>query len=160
MRAFLGVGANLEDPVAQIDEAAARLGKAGVPVQRRSRLYGSKPVGPPDQPDYVNGVFESETELGPIELLRACQAVEDVMGRVRERRWGARVIDIDILLYGRDQIRSPELVVPHPEMHRRSFVLRPLAELAPDLVPPGSDRSIAQLSGAVDEPEIWTLEAS
>ncbi|MEM1022433.1 MAG: 2-amino-4-hydroxy-6-hydroxymethyldihydropteridine diphosphokinase [Myxococcota bacterium] len=158
MRAFLGVGANLEDPVAQIGEAEARLQQVGAAVERRSRLYGSKPVGAADQPDYVNAVFEVETELGPMELLRACQGVEDRMGRVRKERWGARVIDLDILLYEERQIRSPELRIPHPEMHRRSFVLRPLAELVPERVLPGGRQTVRELSVACTEPKIWPLE--
>jgi len=158
MRTYLGVGANLAAPVAQIDEAATRLGRAGVEVLRRSRLYGSKPVGPQNQPDYVNAVFEADTELGPIELLRACQAVEDTMGRIRQERWGARLIDVDVLLYGEEQFQSPDLVVPHPEMHRRSFVLRPLAELAPALRLPGTGEAVADLSQHVREPEVWALE--
>jgi 2-amino-4-hydroxy-6-hydroxymethyldihydropteridine diphosphokinase len=159
MQAFLGLGANLDRPRARIDEAVRELFDVeGIEIRARSRSYGSAPVGPQDQPDYVNAVVEIETRLDPMPLLRAAQSIEDRMGRVRTMRWGPRVIDIDLLLYDGRHIAEPELVVPHPEMLRRSFVLRPLAEPAPDLVVPGTDRSVAAWAEAVTTPTIHLLD--
>jgi 2-amino-4-hydroxy-6-hydroxymethyldihydropteridine diphosphokinase len=101
-------------------------------VVRSSRVYESDPVGGPPQPDFLNAVVEVSTVLSPLDLLASCLSIEREMGRIRAVRWGPRVIDIDVLTYGRESIREPSLVVPHPRMHRRAFVLVPLLELDPD----------------------------
>ena len=96
-------------------------------------------MGPP-QPEYLNAVVEAETALSPHDLLRACLAVEQTMGRVRAQRWGPRLIDVDVLTYGDELIDEPDLIVPHPRMHERAFVLAPLLELTADPMLPGGKR--------------------
>ncbi len=120
-----------------MDLLAAR---PGLSVERSSRVYETDPVGGPPQPEYLNAVIEVETSLSPHELLAACMDVERRMGRVRDEQWGPRIIDIDILTYDEEQVDEPDLVIPHPRMHERAFVLVPLMELDPDPVLPGRGR--------------------
>ena len=138
--AFIGIGANLGDPVAQVLDAFARLGR-DVPHSRltgRSRLYRNPPMGPQDQPDYVNAVARLETRLQPRALLDRLQAIEVACGRRRDgTRWGPRLLDLDLLLFGSEVIDEPGLRVPHPGIAERDFVLFPLLELAPGLIVPG-----------------------
>ncbi len=114
--------------------------RPGLRVERSSRVYETDPVGGPPQPEFLNAVVEVRTSLSPHELLTACMDVERRMGRVRAERWGPRVIDIDVLTYDDQQIDQPDLIVPHPRMHERAFVLVPLTELDPDPVLPGHGR--------------------
>jgi 2-amino-4-hydroxy-6-hydroxymethyldihydropteridine diphosphokinase len=143
-RAYLALGSNLGDRLDNLRRAVALLGERDVDVIRSSRVYETEPVGGPPQPEYLNAVIEVETELGAGDLLRACLDVEDVLGRVRAERWGPRVLDVDVLTFGRDRIDSPDLVVPHPRMHERAFVLVPLLELDADPPLPGG-RRVAEL---------------
>ncbi|MDO8953927.1 MAG: 2-amino-4-hydroxy-6-hydroxymethyldihydropteridine diphosphokinase [Gammaproteobacteria bacterium] len=134
---FLGLGSNLNSPIDQINQAITEL--ANLPrttMLDHSSLHHSKPLGPQDQPDFINAVVKLETELAPMDLLKACQALEQQHGRIKTRHWGERTLDIDILLYGNQLIDLPELTVPHPEMMNRAFVLQPLAEIAPELILP------------------------
>ncbi|MDH7603204.1 MAG: 2-amino-4-hydroxy-6-hydroxymethyldihydropteridine diphosphokinase, partial [Armatimonadota bacterium] len=124
---YLGLGSNLGDRAANLREAIRRLNEGnGCKVVRCSSIYESKPVGVVEQPDFLNAVVEVATALPPFRLLEYCQAIEDAMGRVRTIRWGPRVIDIDILLYNQQSLRTDKLVIPHPEMLNRAFVLVPL----------------------------------
>jgi len=144
--AYLGLGANLGDPERQLAEALARLAAAEeVEVLKVSGFYRNPPLGPPDQPWYVNAVAQVKTRLEPEELLRVLQKVEQDLGRVRGERWGPRIIDLDILLYDGLIMDGPELVLPHPEMHRRAFVLLPLAEIAPEAWHPGLEKTAGEL---------------
>ena len=138
--AYIGLGSNLSDPAAQVRQAMAEL--EGLPegeLLGRSPLYRTAPLGPADQPDYVNAVVRIKTRLSPRGLLEALQAVERAHGRHRDgTRWGPRTLDLDILLYGDERLREPGLQIPHPEMGNRAFVLVPLADVAPrDLGVPG-----------------------
>ena len=147
VRAYLGLGANLGDRLGQLQRAVDLLvGTDGISVLRSSRVYETDPVGGPPQPDYLNAVIEVETELEPTQLLAACLAVEERMKRSRVVRWGPRVIDVDVLTYGRVSIDEdePRLTIPHPLMHERGFVLLPLAELDADPPLPG-ERRLADL---------------
>ena len=140
IRAYIGLGSNLGDPVAQVKRARAAIAVlSGVEEVAFSSLYRSRPLGPQDQPDYVNAVMAVDTGLPAPELLAALQAIETAQGRVREgERWGPRTLDLDLLLYGRACIRTAELTVPHYGLAERCFVLHPLAEIAPaDLYVPG-----------------------
>lgn len=131
---YIGLGANLDEPVTQLRTALREL--AQLPASRLvavSPLYRNPPMGPQDQPDYVNAVAALETELAPEALLDALQDIENRQGRVRLQRWGARTLDLDILLYGSAQIQTPRLTVPHPGVKERAFVVQPLADIAPDL---------------------------
>jgi 2-amino-4-hydroxy-6-hydroxymethyldihydropteridine diphosphokinase len=140
--AYIGLGSNLESPVAQIKSARmAILRLAGIEERAFSNLYASAPMGPQDQPEYVNAVMVIDTDLPPLELLHALQGIEKAHGRVRgNQRWGARTLDLDLLLYGDQQIDLPELTVPHPGIAERPFVLYLLLECAPDLVIPGKGK--------------------
>jgi len=137
--AYIGLGGNLGDPADRLRAAAQDL--AAIPqtqLKHVSSLYRSPPLGPPDQPHYVNAVAALETALPPDALLDALQALEVRHGRVRDgQRWGPRTLDLDLLLYGDAQLATPRLTVPHPGLPRRAFVLYPLAEIAPDLQVPG-----------------------
>jgi 2-amino-4-hydroxy-6-hydroxymethyldihydropteridine diphosphokinase len=147
VRAYLGLGSNLGDRPENLGRAVALLGaRDGVAVVRTSSVYETAPVGPA-QPDFLNAVAEVDTTLSPRDLLEACLGVEEEMGRVRGERWGPRVIDVDLLLYDDERVDEPNLVVPHPRMHERAFVLVPLAELAPDVVLPDG-RTIGEAARA------------
>lgn len=134
-RAYIGLGSNQAEPRQQLRAALAAL--AALPDSRLaavSSLYASDPLGPPDQPRYVNAVAALDTALTPLQLLDALQAIELEQGRVRkEQRWGPRTLDLDILLFGQRILDEPRLSVPHYHMHARAFVLYPLAEIAADL---------------------------
>ena len=138
-RAWLGLGANLGDPVAQVERALLQI--AALPETRliaRSSLYRSDPVGPPGQPDYCNAVCEIETALAPEALLDAVLAIEVDNGRTRDGiRWTARRLDIDLLHVDGVACDTPRLNLPHPQLHRRNWVLVPLAEITPALTIPG-----------------------
>ncbi|WP_219704202.1 2-amino-4-hydroxy-6-hydroxymethyldihydropteridine diphosphokinase [Marinomonas lutimaris] len=135
MHAYIGLGSNLENPVAQLDRAIDALKKHDdLKNLRVSSIYGSKPVGPQDQPDYINAVARFDTALSPIELLDLLQSIEQSQRRVRERHWGPRTLDLDLLLYGQQTIQLPRLTVPHPFMLERGFVIKPLSDLAPDML--------------------------
>ena len=131
--AYLGLGANLGDRQANLRAATALLESVGrCRVIARSSIYETRPVGITDQPDFLNAVVAVETSLCPEALLELCLSVEKRLGRQRTIRWGPRVIDIDILLYDGIQVRTDNLIVPHPELAKRAFVLVPLAEIAPE----------------------------
>ncbi|MEW9906467.1 MAG: 2-amino-4-hydroxy-6-hydroxymethyldihydropteridine diphosphokinase [Candidatus Symbiodolus clandestinus] len=138
IRSFIGLGSNLDDPLQQIRRAQSALSQ--VPQTHLlacSRLYCSPPFGPPyDQPDYLNAVVALETELSPLVLLKALQAIENQQGRGRTQRWGSRTLDLDLLLYGNQQLQTPELTLPHPGLMTRPFVIYPLADIDPSLTFP------------------------
>jgi len=137
-RAYLSLGSNLGDRWEYLKRGVGGLNRApGVRVTRLSRVYETEPVGVTGQDLYLNLVAEVETGLSPHQLLQACQAVERENGRVRLVRWGPRTLDIDLLLYDGLELDTPELVIPHPRMHQRAFVLAPLAELDGTLVVKG-----------------------
>ena len=136
---YIGLGSNLQQPIAQVQQALQAL--AALPTTQllgHSRLYRSTPMGPAGQPDYINAVAALETSLSALDLLLALHAIERAQGRIRDgQRWGPRTLDLDILLYGDECINLAQLIVPHPGLHERNFVLYPLHEIAPGLVIPG-----------------------
>jgi len=156
---YIGLGSNLADPHAQVERALEAL--SDLPhtrLLRRSRLYRSAPWGRADQPEFVNAVAQVQTEFSARALLDALLAIERGAGRERgATRWGPRVLDLDILLYGDQLIDEPGLRVPHPHLHERAFVLLPLAEIAPDLSVPGRGR-IAELARQIDPAGCRPLE--
>jgi 2-amino-4-hydroxy-6-hydroxymethyldihydropteridine diphosphokinase len=159
VRAFIGVGANLGDRWAWLVLAARALrATPGVAVVRGSRVWDSAPLGPP-QPRYLNAVLELETTLPPRALLAALQAVERQARRRRDVRWGARTLDLDLLLYGDAVVSERGLVVPHPELGARRFALQPLAELSPRARVPGTARTVAELLEAAPEWELRDVGA-
>lgn len=156
--AFVGVGSNLDLPEKQVMQACRHLAQIEhAALLRQSSLYRSQPLGPQDQPDFVNAVVLLETTLPPYDLLDALQAIENQQGRVRGLRWGPRVIDLDLLLYGEDELETERLRVPHPGLTLREFVVYPLAEIAPDLILP-SGESILSLQAACPMRGLQRLE--
>jgi len=152
VRAFIGLGANLGEPETQVRRAIAVLGT--LPRTRflaASSLYRSAPVGVGEQPDFVNAVAEVETTLTARELLDELLATEARFGRERPSPGAPRTLDLDLLLYGERVIAESGLIVPHPRMHERAFVLAPLAEIAPDIAIPGKGRAGALLEACADQ---------
>lgn len=151
---YIGIGSNLGEPRAQVEQAIVRLGHIeGTQRQTVSSLYQSKPVGQPGQGDYINAVALLATLLPPASLLDALQAIEHAQGRVRAgARWGPRTLDLDILLYNDEIIHTERLSVPHPEIANRIFVLEPLYSIAPTLSVPlvGSVAALRQSLGCTD----------
>ncbi len=144
--AYIALGSNLENPGEQLQRAVDEIdSEQNIRLLRCSKLYRTDPVGPPDQPDYCNAVVEIETKLAPEPLLDTLQAIENKHGRVRTVRWGPRTLDLDILLYGNQIIKTERLTVPHCQMHLRGFVLYPLNDIAPDLVIPEGQQLAALL---------------
>ena len=157
--AYIGLGSNLADPVQQVLTALDELrATPGMRLLAHSSLYRNAPMGPPDQPDYVNAVACVETSLLPEALLDALLAIEQRHGRVRDgERWGPRTLDLDLLLFGEDVIASERLVVPHPGMPERPFVLLPLQQIAPDLQIPGMG-SLAALCARCEADAMTRIE--
>ncbi|EHK89909.1 2-amino-4-hydroxy-6-hydroxymethyldihydropteridine diphosphokinase [Aggregatibacter actinomycetemcomitans] len=144
-KVYVALGSNLADPQAQLVAALRAMNQLpDSKVVSVSSFYQSKPLGPQDQPDYVNAVACLETALSPLALLDELQRIEQEQGRIRLRRWGERTLDLDILLYAEQTIQSERLTVPHYDMHNREFVIIPLAEIAPTLSLPNG-QSISEL---------------
>jgi 2-amino-4-hydroxy-6-hydroxymethyldihydropteridine diphosphokinase len=147
-RAFISLGSNVGQKKENIMSAVTELRRTpGVRVERLSSLYETDPVGRTDQPRFLNAVVEIESDLAAEPLLKRLLEIEAALGRVRAERWGPRTIDLDLLLFGQERFSSPALTVPHPRMAERRFVLEPLAELEPDLVLPGDDRTVRERLG-------------
>ncbi|MEX2474282.1 2-amino-4-hydroxy-6-hydroxymethyldihydropteridine diphosphokinase [Marinobacter sp.] len=143
--AFIGLGSNLAEPTIQLARAVAEL--ASLPqtsLVAQSAFYRSHPVGPQDQPDFVNGAVWLSTALGALDLLDYLQAIEQQHGRQRVQHWGPRTLDLDLLMFGHETIHSERLTVPHPELPNRDFVLQPLLDLNAGLNLPDG-RSISEL---------------
>ena len=149
-RAYVGLGANLGPREQTLRRAVELIDRtSGVDVLAVSELRETEPVGAVDQPPFLNGAVALETSLSARELLDLLLDVERDLGRVRNERWGPRLVDLDLLLYGAETIDEPGLRVPHPRLHERGFALEPLAELDPDLVIPGRGR-VSALVAALD----------
>ena len=156
--ATIGLGANLNDPAAQVEYALAELDR--LPATRlvaRSSLYASAPVGYVDQPDFINAVAQVETSLAPRALLAALLDIEHRHGRERSFRNAPRTLDLDLLLYGAAHFHEEGLTLPHPRMHERAFVLRPLLDLAPDIELPGQGPA-ARLLAALAHQRVEPIE--
>ncbi len=135
---YIGLGSNIEQPYQQIKTAVIALDALPeTRVIKDSGYFKSRPMGPEDQPDYVNAVVKIETTITVNVLLQRCQQIEQQQGRIRSRRWGERTIDLDILLYADQQIQNDDLIVPHPGVCLRDFVYMPLLKLAPEITVPG-----------------------
>ena len=132
--AYIALGSNLGDRRKNLTTALFHLVREPrIILEKHSSFIETKPYGITDQPDFLNGCCRIWTDFSPRQLLAALQSIEDKMGRVRTRRWGERIIDLDILLYDDIAVNDPDLVIPHPDMKNRDFVLEPLKEIAPDL---------------------------
>ncbi len=144
--AYIGIGSNLGDKISNCRCAIEEMSQLpGCQVAACSSLFKTEPEGVTEQGWYINCVSQLTTSLNPFQLIKALLSIEHAMGRRRKRRWEARIIDLDILLFGQEVIRSRDLVIPHPLLHRRRFVLEPLAQLAPDLIHPALKVSIRHL---------------
>jgi 2-amino-4-hydroxy-6-hydroxymethyldihydropteridine diphosphokinase len=150
--AYVALGSNLADPARQVKAAFESLARLpGTRLIARSRLYRSAPLGPQDQPEFVNACAGLLTQLGPEELLDALVGIERALGKKPPPvRWGPRVIDLDLLLYASERRRDARLVLPHPGLPERNFVLYPLAEIAPTLMVPGQGR-VAELAARIGD---------
>jgi 2-amino-4-hydroxy-6-hydroxymethyldihydropteridine diphosphokinase len=145
-RALLSLGSNVGDRSGAIASMVRLLSEApGLKVLKVSGVRETRAVGNVDQPDFLNAAAEIETGMGPHELLKVCKDIEGRLGRRDRGRWGPREADIDIVLFGLQVVDEPDLKIPHPEMHRRRFVLEPLEEIAPEVVHPVLCRSVRQL---------------
>jgi 2-amino-4-hydroxy-6-hydroxymethyldihydropteridine diphosphokinase len=144
--AFIGIGSNRENPVNACREAVRNISATPeVRLLRCSSLYRTEPIGPHDQPWFINAVAEIRTSLPPRRLFEALKGIERRMGRAEGPKWGPRLIDLDLLLYGRDVVTEGDLNIPHPELHRRRFVLVPLCELASYAIHPAFGVSVRGL---------------
>jgi 2-amino-4-hydroxy-6-hydroxymethyldihydropteridine diphosphokinase len=149
MRVLLSLGSNLGDREANLRAALKALEqREGVRLTACSDVYETEPVGYMDQPAFLNMAAEIETDLEPLELLNAVEAIEGRLGREKGVRWGPRVIDMDIVLCGSKTMDSERLTLPHPEFRRRAFVLVPLAEIAPEAVDPITGKTVAELASS------------
>lgn len=138
---YIGLGSNLSNPEEQVLNALDSL--KTLPESQwvtHSKLYFSRPQGPQDQPDFVNAVALLKTQLSPIALLDCLQALEAAQGKVKQRHWGERLIDLDVVLYGNETLNTERLTIPHPFMDERDFVLLPLAEISPGLTLPNGSK--------------------
>lgn len=144
---LIGLGSNQGERDFQLEQALQRLEQAGeMRIVSVSNLYETKPVGVTDQPKFLNMAARLDTPLTPLELLKRCLAVENEMGRLRTRRWGPRIIDIDLLEYDDRRVCLPELILPHPEIVNRGFVLIPLNDIAPELILE-NEKTVAEMAG-------------
>lgn len=144
---LIGLGSNLGERECQLEQALQRLEQAGdLRIVSVSNLYETKPVGDTDQPEFLNMAARLETFLTPLDLLKRCLALENEMGRLRTRRWGPRIIDIDLLEYDARRVRLAELILPHPEIVNRGFVLIPLNDIVPELMLE-NEKTVAEMTG-------------
>lgn len=158
---YIGLGSNLGDRRAQVEQGLDALDRSGFAVARRSGLYLTEPVDAPPQEWFVNAVAEGRTALSPEDLLGTCLEVERSLGRERRVHHGPRTLDLDILIYGEELRDGPALVLPHPHLHQRRFVLVPLNELAPDLRHPRLGLSVRDLlARCPDDSRVLRVEES
>ena len=149
---YIGFGSNIGDRLAHIQNAICTLSKMErITLQRISSIYTTDPVGYEAQAQFLNGVVAIQTSLSPLSLLHTLKDIETAIGRKHRIRWGPREIDLDILIYGDLCVQTEKLVIPHPEMHLRGFVLVPLAEIAPDLVHPVFQETIQTLLNRLED---------
>jgi 2-amino-4-hydroxy-6-hydroxymethyldihydropteridine diphosphokinase len=156
----LALGSNLGDSLFILEAAIQTLVEMpGIKLLAKSNWYQTKPIGPP-QPDYLNGCILLQVRILPDLLLKILLKIENKFGRIRNEKWGARTLDLDILLYGNQVINTPRLQIPHPRMCDRAFVLVPLAEIAPDWVEPVSGFGIKELVKDVDCSEVCLFKGN
>lgn len=156
---YISIGSNMGDRAANLRQAMALLDKNVGKIVKKSHVYETQPWGEPNQESFLNQVVMANTTLDPRDLLEQITKIERELGRVRKLKWGPRTIDIDILFYGKRLIRDKGLEIPHPELHKRAFVLVPLMEIAPELEHPLFNKQIDELYMECDDPsEVVMLE--
>lgn len=143
--AYIGIGSNLDNREENCLSAIRLLSERGINLRKQSSMYETAPWGVKDQPSFINMTIEVETDKTPAELLHLLKGIEKEIGRSETTRWGPRVIDLDILFYDDLVTDEPELQIPHPHMQEREFVLRPLAEIAPDKMHPALRKTVREL---------------
>lgn len=150
--AFLSLGSNIGNRSAYLDSAIRNLIKRyPISVVNVSSIYETDPVGFEEQELFLNMVIQVKTQLSPFELLDACMATEKILGRKREIRWGPRTIDLDILLYNDENILTERLIIPHPRLHERSFVVIPLLEISPDITLPAGGKPLCEVANELPD---------
>ena len=154
---YLGIGSNLGDKKENIRKAIGLL-EEQMEVPARSSIYETEPVGKIKQDMFLNCVVEARTDIPPIELFDLLKLMERKLGRIKEVKWGPRIIDLDILIYGNESIKKKSLTVPHREMHGRRFVLIPLQEIAPDFIHPALKKKIPEMLKDVPESMVKKIE--
>jgi 2-amino-4-hydroxy-6-hydroxymethyldihydropteridine diphosphokinase len=154
MKIYLGLGTNLGDRLENLREVERLLVDAGVQILQKSPIYETEPVGLKNQGWFLNMVVEAETDLSAQELLQIVKQVESSMGREKANKWGPRIIDIDILLFGQEVVDSEDLQIPHRLMHKRKFVLIPFNEIAPDVLHPKIKKTVKELLNECDDAAI------
>lgn len=158
---FLGLGSNLNDPQRQLSLALEMMPRYGMEIIKASATYETVPWGVTGQPNFFNLVVQIATGHGPHALMERCLILEQKQGRMRRERWGPRVLDIDILAVGALVMQQNDLVIPHPRLHERAFVLRPWADLAPGFRVPGLSGTVAELWEALpasEKQKVWRAE--
>ncbi len=156
-QSVIALGSNLGKSLTTLENAIESIAKTpGITLISHSSWYRTKPIGPP-QPDYINGCALVKVELSPHQLLATLLEIEQKFGRVRKEHWGARTLDLDIILYGNLVIDTPDLQIPHPRMRERAFVLVPLAEIEPNWIEPLSRKTITELLKEVDCSEVTQI---
>ena len=151
--AYIGIGSNMGDRAAHLAQALVAMTTLdNTRLLRRSPVYETDPVGPIDQPKFLNTAAWLATTLQPVELLGYLRDIERAAGRERDERWGPRTLDLDLLLWGDRIIDSEELTVPHPHMHERWFVLKPLSDIAPEAIHPVLKKTVLELLNQIETP--------
>lgn len=143
--AYIGIGSNLGDREENCRKAISLMSENGIAVKKQSSMYETEPWGVKDQPKFINMAIEIETSKNPEDLLGILKNIERQMGRTESVKWGQRIIDLDILLYDDLLVETPHLEIPHPFMHEREFVLKPLCEIAPDIKHPVVGKTIEEM---------------
>lgn len=144
-KVYVAFGTNIGDKINNIEKALKFMEDRGLKITKKSSIHSTEPYGYTDQPEFLNGVVEAETDLNPRQVLETLLQIEKDMGRIREFKWGPRNIDLDIILFNDYVIDEEDLKIPHPDMHNREFVLKPLSEIAPEYIHPIIKKSIKQL---------------
>lgn len=162
---YLALGTNIEPREDHLNQALGYLQNEHITILQQSSIYETAPVGYTDQSDFLNMAVKIQTEFSPVQLLDFCQNVEMKLGRKRVIRFGPRTIDLDILLYNNENIHGERLVIPHPRMHERAFVLVPLHEISPDYIIPEQGKSVEELMSELPRSDIkdviiWKLNES
>jgi 2-amino-4-hydroxy-6-hydroxymethyldihydropteridine diphosphokinase len=146
-KAYLAYGSNLGDSILIIEKALRMIENNGMKIVKKSKVYETEPYGYTDQPKFINGVIQIETEMGCRGVLEKILSIEIELGRVREFHWGPRVIDLDIIFYNDEIYNDKDLIVPHPDMQNRDFVLKPLNDICPEYVHPILGKSVLEMLG-------------